>query len=380
MFELHIFSLESHSIAYHSLFLVVNILLILFSKPLVEFFNHGNKDTFQLSVLRSVNVLFILLQIVDYLISRTTLAYSNYFSNFASTMFILYISAILYTVISYLARKRFGKEKSLDGKLTHTDTYNSRLIDIFLLVGITLTVIYVIINIWSLDSLVETTGFLGLMVAFLALTNQIWAPDPYYCMVILNSEMIEDGDVICMDDDSHEYIVSRVTFIYTILYDIKNNHRSMIRNSKLIDKKIENLSKKVAIEGLRCRLKYKIGYPQMDGTYDIKTHLPYQYKEFINSIEMMFKQANESALKDEHAKINTQTPFEWFLTSTGDYALEFTLVYYLDTIPNTKLTKTVRNHLYKTEAKVNRYVYEASLCLGISLATPDLVLYEKGQV
>ncbi len=71
--------------------------------------------------------------------------------------------------------------------------------------------------------------------------------------------------------------------------------------------------------------------------------------------------------------VNENKPFEWAMTNAGDYALEYTLWVYLERIPNTKVTKTIRKYLMGTLYKINEAVYAASVVEGVDLSTPDLV-------
>ena len=360
-------------VAYHAVILLVNAGLYIYAAKIVRYFNSGQENSFQIAILRAVNGLYIIFTFLDLLISTITEKYENYFFSFAHTLLIIYVSAIAYNLFSFLGRRKFGRSKQIDGKMKYVDTYNSRLIDILLMGIISFITMYLLIQAWGLTSMLETTGLLGLIVAFLALTNSIWAPDPYYCMVILSSNMIEDGDIVRINDDPNEYIIVRVTFIYTMLFNIKNNHKTLMRNSKLIDQRIENLSKMAATDGLRYTLTYKIGYPFIDGTYDINTHEPYRKQLFMSSVKSMFEFAQKKSFEDNEVQVNDAVEFEWVLSNAGDYALEFTLAYYLAPLPDTKLTRIVRDHLYRTRTLINHYVYEGSVKYELELSTPELI-------
>lgn len=357
--------------AVHLTVVLINVILLIFSRKIVSYFHMGTGNGFQLMLFRLVNVLFILSQLTDYAISLFTSDYKNALGSLGYTLLTVYLGAFTFSMLSYMVRRKFGREKEIDDRTHYLDTYNSRLIDIFLIIIIGAVVFYVVINIWGVTSLLETTGFIGILIAFLALTHSIWAPDPYYCMVILGSEMIEDGDTIKLDNQPHEYIIARVTFIYTILYDIQNNYRVMIRNSKLIESRIENLSKRTSYDGLRYTIRYKIGYA--DVTSNVPEGRKKELSDYFRRIEAMFTAAQERAAADPKCLTNANIPFEWLIDNTGDYAIEYTLIYYLDALPNTKLTKTIRTYLYHTRARINRYVYEASVEQGLSLSTPDLL-------
>lgn len=345
----------------HFLVLFINLLLLFFSKPLVTLFRKNHEKDFQLSLFRTLNVLFLFFHLLDFVLIVFHKDYQNVFSRMAWMLVTMYLGVFFFSFLSYLSRKKFGIKKKFDDKTSYIDTYNSRLVDLIVLVAISIISLYIIIDIWDFDSLLQTTGIFGIAAAFLALTNQIWAPDMFYGMVILNSKMLEDGDVIQFGNDSDEYIINKVTFIYTILLDVRNNHRTLIKNSKLVDTRVDNLSKKASTDGLRMKLSYKIGYPAKE-----------EIESFKKRINDMFCEAHEKAIKDENIKINEKISFEWYLRETGDYALVYDLFYYVDSLPNTKVTRTVRSYLLKTPNLLNEEVYNASLKYDIDLSTPIL--------
>jgi len=352
---------SSTELGLHLLVLIVNLFLLLFSKPIVSLFKNRSDKDLELLLFRSLNLLFLFFHVLDFVLIIFHKDYQNTFSRMALMLVTIYMGVFLFSFLSYLSRKKFGIVKKFDEKISYIDTYNSRLVDLIVLVIISVVSLYIIIDIWDFDSLLQTTGIFGIAAAFLALTNQIWAPDMFFGMVILNSKMLEDGDVIQFSNEKDEYIINKVTLIYTILLDVRNNHRTLIKNSKLVDARIDNLSKKASTDGLRMKLSYKIGYPSKE-----------DFEEFKKRVNEMFAEANENAINDEDIKINEKIPFEWYLNETGDYALEYDLFYYVDGLPNTKVTRTVRSYLLKTPNLLNAEVYNASLHHNIDLSTPIL--------
>ena len=97
-----------------------------------------------------------------------------------------------------------------------------------------------------------------------------------------------------------------------------------------------------------------------------------QLTSFQNRVDRMFEQAFEACCARPDIKINSNRKFEWLLTRTGDFALEYTLWVYLERIPNTKITATVRRHLMGTLYRVSECVLTASAAENISLSTPLL--------
>ena len=86
----------------------------------------------------------------------------------------------------------------------------------------------------------------------------------------------------------------------------------------------------------------------------------------------MFDEVNQISIEKEDIKINEKVAFEWYLNETGDYALRYDLYFYLESLPNTKVTRTVRSFLLKTPNLINEEIYNASVKYDIDLSTPLL--------
>lgn len=352
----------------HIAIFVINLALFLFARPLLASIDSTRETLTRANILRWLNVMVVVLQALDIVLLRVTSDYEHYFIRAGLSVMTLYTALLISGIGSYLSRKKFGTERELDKQRVFLETYSSRLVDIVLLAIIIFSTIYALILIWGFDSLLETTGIIGIFVAFLAFTSSIWAPDIISGLIILNTQMLEDGDVVVIDGYPDEYIIHKVTFIYILLYDIRNNHRTLIRNSRFIQSKIDNLSRIASTDGIRKLLVYQIGYPDFSHSEDRGE----AYHAFRKTLDRMFTRAFKMASDDEKIFINRNKPFEWALTNTGNYALEFSLWIYLDRIPNTKVTATIRKHLMRTIYRVNEKVYEAAIIEGIDLSTPDL--------
>ena len=106
-------------------------------------------------------------------------------------------------------------------------------------------------------------------------------------------------------------------------------------------------------------------------TGDQDTRMAIANAQFKN-IDDMFEKAYQRACENDAVKVNGNKSFEWALTEAGDYALEYTLWIYLERIPSTKVTATMRKHYIGTIYKVNELVFRASIEENIDLSTPDL--------
>lgn len=349
----------------------LNIILLLLSRPIINFLAPDQDNKTKIKIAQALNLLVLIFQVIDFGMRQSFDWYGDgYLRNLGISLMVVYTGVFIYSASGTFTRKRFGKSRTFDGKVTYIESYNSRLVNLVALAVIILTIVYVLIQIWGADSLLETTGIIGILLVFLGFTSSIWAPDIVSGLIILNSEMLVDGDVVVIDGHADEFIIARVTLIYAVLYDVRNNHRTLLRNTQFIQSRIDNLSRIASSDGIRQAFKYNIGYPEFSEKRQTRET---ELAAFQKNIGDMFTRSFEACQANDEIKINPNKPFEWAMTNAGDYALEYTLWIYLDRIPNTKVTATIRRHLMGTMYKVNETVFTASVIEGVDLSTPDLV-------
>ena len=351
----------------------LNVILLVFARPIVNLVAPGQNNDARVRILRGLNVLVIALHGLDFALRQTVTGYEGYVIKLGSSLMVVYGGVFLHSLAGTFSRRRFGRTREQDEQRIFVETYNSRLVGIVLLAVIVVTTIYILIKVWGADSLLETTGIFGIFIAFLAFTSSIWAPDIVSGLIILNSDILADGDVVIIEGQPDEYIIARVTLIYVVLYDVRNNHRTLMRNTQFIDSRIDNLSRIASSDGVRQSYTYKIGYPEMGDTAEARTAALAAYRARIDA---MFQAANAACIDNADVLINPNAPFEWALTSAGDFALEYTLWFYLDRIPNTKITATIRRHFMGTLYRVNNAVFTAAVEHGVDLSTPEIVRFK----
>ena len=351
----------------HAIIFIGNITLFLFARPILKLIEGRRVSDTKVRIFRAVNVLVFILHFIGLVLIRINVDFQAYFSKLGYSIMLIYGAMLFYNFFCAQSRKRFGKQRTLDNNTVYLETYSSRMVDLVFLVVLILSVIYFLILIWNAEHLFA--GIYGVIAAFLAFTSGIWAPDIISGLIILNTEILEDGDVVVIDGHKNEYVIGRVTLIYVILYDIRNNHRTLMRNSQFTERRIDNLSRVTSSSGIRQALLYKIGYPSFSDDPETRKA---ELSDFKSRIGDMFEQAYSVCCEQENIMINANAPFEWALTNAGDFALEYTLWIYLDRIPNTKVTATVRKHLMGTIYKINEAVFDASIAEGIDLSTPNV--------
>ncbi len=323
--------------------LLVNCILILFAKPILKRFARGNLSAanfnFRLYLLRGLNLIIILVYAYEYLYAPAE--GDSHSLKLLGILAILYIAHLSNYFAQFYIHKWYGKEREIGGNKVYIETYQSRLFSILIAIIITIIAVIAIIDQLGFDSMLEAGGVIGILGVMLGLTQASWAPDIISGLIILNSDMFEEGDIVEMDGG----ILGRVyktKLFHTEVLNITNNHRIMIRNAHVRDKVIHNLSKFASAKGLRECLSFNIGYDTP-----------------VNEIKNMFGEAFETACA-KNIPLEAQYPPEIKVLETGDHAVTWGIFYHIKRVDQ---IIAVRNDFRKV-------ILLTSEKRGISLATP----------
>lgn len=343
------------------LLLLINTLLLIFSRGIIERLNKmrnidpsESRLSSQLKAFRAANIVLILFvfffQIVAPVVSEQWFG-SLWVTRLLAIFLVGYMANLLFHFMAYLVKKRFGKTRLVNGDEVLIDTYNSRALE--LLVGFLIAVIALIssIRILGFDSLLEAGGVVGFLGVILALTQGSWAPDIISGLIILNSNFLSEGDVIELEgSDDRVCSVFKTKMFHTELLDLRNNHRIMMRNAQLRDHVIHNLSKFASAKGLREILTFQIGYDEPP-----------------KRVLQLFKASFEEAANDTGVAVEGKFPMEVVVEEAGADAVEWGIYFY---------TRSVRDIL-NTRHAMRQIILKKSLEMGISLATPRLHVVER---
>jgi len=242
-------------------------------------------------------------------------------------------------------RRRYGKTTQSSEGVQVSDTYHSRMLTLVVSTFIAIVALIAVIRIAGFSSLLEAGGVIGFVGVFLALTQAAWAPDIISGLVLLNSDMVSEGDLIEIGNTNPVLArVFKTKIFHTVLIDIVNNHRIMVSNSKLRDQTIHSLSKFASAKGLREKLTFKIGY-------DVSS----------DHVKKMFNEAFDSLATKDGNMIDNSHPLEIRVLETGDHAVEWGIFYYIKEVSG---IVAVRQHFLEE-------ILEASHKHSISLSTPQ---------
>ncbi len=323
-----------------------NLLLMLFASFILKLvYNQPDKvSNFSRKVMifRALNMLIIL-----------AYGYFRYFQDKNNKTFLINIVGVLAIIyFAYLAMhiahgflvRFYGKKREINDEISFISTYQTRMLSIFSSIFISIIALVGIIRLLGFDSVLEAGGVIGLIGVFFALTSSIWAPDIFHGLIILNSDMLSEGDIIQFHDNELFYgRVHKTKVFHTVILNIPTNHRVMIRNSKLRDFTVHNLSKFASARGLRECLSFKISYETP-----------------VDSVKELFNAVYEAAKLDKSIFIEDQYELEYGIKETGDHAVEWLFYYH---------TKDVEK-LLLTRQRLLLLMLETSMEKGISLSTP----------
>ncbi|WP_456412240.1 mechanosensitive ion channel domain-containing protein [Thiolapillus sp.] len=340
------------SLSAMDLFLLgANLLLLLFSRPLLKLvFPEGDdQQRFRgrLNVFRIANIIAVVFVTTNAVMHPQ--GGTVWVTRTLGVLLAIYVGWLCFYVMSRLIRRRWGHERTRAEETIYVETYNSRLLTLIGGVVISIVVLVAVIRILGFSTLLEAGGVLGVIGVMLALTQGSWVPDLVSGLVILNSRLIEEGDIIQLgEDDDQIGMVFRTKVFFTEVLHLANNHRILIQNTKLRNMTVHNLSRFASAKGLREALSINVSYDVTE-----------------QQVNELFTRVIELSRDDPDLPIENQYEVEIRATRSGDYAVQWTCFYY---IKETRQVLKIRQLMLALLLKVARE-------RNISLETP--VLYQQ---
>ena len=337
------------------LLLGANLLLLVFSRTLLKFIfpEHDDEGLFRsrLNLFRAANVIALIIIISSAIMHPGSGAV--WITRTLGVMLAIYIAWLCFYFIARLIRRRWGGERKRGDETVFVETYNSRLLTLIAGTVVSIVTLVAVIRILGFSTLLEAGGVLGVIGVMLAITQSSWVPDLVSGLVILNSRLVAEGDIIQLGDDSDQIgMVFRTKVFFTEILHLANNHRILIQNSKLRSMTVHNLSRFASAKGLREALSINVSYGVTE-------------QQVID----LFQQVIEYAKEDPDLTIENQYEVEVRATQGGDYAVQWTCYYYI---------KETRNVL-KIRQLMLALVLKAAREQSVALQTPLLCQMEEGR-
>lgn len=267
------------------------------------------------------------------------------FIQFALILLAGYLYYVLFFESSHFLRHQFGRQHCLQKSNVMVDTYRSRGFTILARIVLTAVLIIIVVHTLEADNLLRTSGLIAALLVVLGLSQSAWAPDYIGGLVILYSEMYKEGDTIKINDTNQSFFgeIYRIKAFHTEIISSVDNHRIIVRNSRMREFTIHNLSKFSSAKGHRETLSFKIGYNTPE-----------------KQIQAMFRAAFVKINRDHSISVERHHAPEIRVQHTGDHAVEWSVYYF------TKDTKK----LLKTRQSITEIILSTSKVFNVSLATP----------
>lgn len=327
------------------LVLAVNLILIVFAQPTMRFLFRASTAEAQLKwrvrLFRALNLLIV--GVYGYRYMYLPDEGESFAVRLLAIAVTLYLAFLCSNICNFFIYRHYGRKREFNGTVMVGETYKTRLFTLLANILIIIITLIAVIQELGFQSLLETGGVLGFIGVMLALSQGSWAPDMISGLIILNSDLFEEGDVIELENGHKTLgVVYKTKLFHTEVLNLVNNHRIMIKNSLLREHTVHNLSKFASAKGLRECLSFKIGYA-------------------VKPVEVkaLFEKAFADMLK-QSIPLAAQHGYELKLLDTGDHALEWGFIYYVKEV----------DKLVTIRRDAREVILQASMDAGISLATP----------
>ena len=326
--------------------LIAVLLLFVFAKPLMSLYPHRLSETaFKSKVwlLRSVFIISTIAYAIA-LILGATVAHK-----ISQTALILVASYLMIYIGHAWSTAKYGREKEIDEKITRSDTITSESINLIIFIlGFALGLL-VLLNIWGLESWLQTTSVIGGILLVIFATKDYWLGDIIACFMLLKNEQVQPGAVIQVESLGLLGVINQITLNQVSIRDLVRKHTIIIPNAKLWQNKIEILSSSTD-HGLPDFVDFNIGYGTQIDTVE----------EFLHEVWQQSCALNTGINADVSPKIH--------LINTGDHAVTWRVFYNVSNIFS----------LIAIRHCINKVAYRLSLEHRISLSTP-ITLEAVGQ-
>lgn len=259
----------------------------------------------------------------------------------SQTGLLLLVSYVVNQLISYWAIKKYGRIKQVEDNEIHSDTYTSETVSLIGSFVLLLIVVLTTLNIWGLESWLQTTSVLGGIIVMVFFTKEYWVGDMVAGLIILYNDQLQPGTVIRIKDQNLLGVVLQVTLTQTIIRDLIQRHEILIPNTAIRNTTVELLSNSPK-SGLADYVDFKIGYGQD-----------------LEKVERFISKIWEDSCEIEKA-INGDTKPRITIVENGDHAVTWRLYFNISNIFK----------LLEARNTINRVAYLCSSKEGIGLNTP----------
>ncbi len=293
--------------------------------------------------LRVMNLILLSIYFFDWL-------FNYYFNNNGHSEFFIRISqtglvfllGYLFTQFSHTwTIKKYGKQRTVEGKETKTRTYQSEMGYIIILLVTLAVSLLLLINIWQVTSWLQATGVIGGILVILFGTKEAWAHDAVSGLIMLYNREIAPGVVCRIKDYDLLAVVRRMSLTETTFHDVIQKHNIVVANSKLRALPVEVLNTTDSASW-NDNVEFNIGYDTPS-----------------EQVEAYIQAVWQRACELEKHLDPEKTP-KLVLVNPGDHAVLWRMNYRVESVYRIK----------QARYSINRAAFDLQAEHGLSLATP----------
>lgn len=327
------FSLSEH------LLLFFSILVFVFSKTIIMRFNSKtdkSKQIRQLKMLRVFSFMFACFYVVGFFIDAKWSKHLGLISETAITFLVTYLAAHFFGVWSL---NNYGKERG--DKKRHT--YASEIVSLSGTIVFGVIGLVAVIEIWGLESLLETTSVLGVVALLVFTTKDFWLGEAVACLQLLYHNKIKTGTVVRIKSQNFVGVIEDINLTQTsVKHLVRKNEIVTLPNSFFLKERVDIIRCSDSDDAsVYAYIDFKIGY----GTPR-------------DNIERYFD-AILKAGEEKYSSIG-RSKNEMVLVENGDHAVKWRLNYHLS---NAYELISVENYL-------NMIAYDLQNEYEIDISTP----------
>ncbi|MGJ8663378.1 MAG: hypothetical protein ACSHWU_07000 [Marinicella sp.] len=295
------------------------------------------------SKLRLMNVLLLSIYLFDwmwnYFISDN--GHSEFLKRISQTGLVFLLSYLFAQFSHTWTIKKYGKNRTIDGKESKTRTYQSEMGYIIILLVTIAVSLLLLINIWQVTSWLQATGVIGGILVILFGTKEAWAHDAVSGLIMLHQGEIAPGVVCRIKSMDILGVVRRMSLTETTFHDVIQKHNIIVANSKIRAVPVEVLNK-VDAPFWNDYVEFNIGYDTPSA----------QVEAYVQAV---WQRASELEKQLDPEK----TP-KLVLVNPGDHAILWRLNYRVESVYRIKQARYA----------LNRAAFDLQSEHGLTLATP----------
>lgn len=281
----------------------------------------------------------------------------EFLANIVKFVFSLSTLYIISLVIQRKILLVYGQEVEVSGQKYFKKWYKVSLFSLFVNIFTFLIAIFLCIEIFELDTLLEIWGLWAWILAFMWFTAPVWALDMIAGIILLQSKNFETGNVFYIYERKLYIWIKSISLTEVKCIDLRTGNPIMFRPSQFRNLSLKNLSQWISGKTNKI-LREKV------------IHVDYKV-DFIELQKMCYEAFDTmqvDLLSPEWVNYFWDDPYRSLeIEEFSDYAISYKLFYSISS----------PFYIFKAERLLNEYLLSAQKDNNIYFATPDLLQVEK---